>query len=73
LKKRRVKLSGTVRVKVFPIVADRIQAAARLAANRCFKHTSRPTADLVENVVYETILNELCEIFEFSSDGDEYV
>lgn len=68
----KVKVSGTIKVKVnaFGIVAEAVEAGVKYGLNRAYKHTDKPTREVMEEAVSHAVLNELCEVLMFDDRVD---
>lgn len=67
-------IDGPIRVNVYKLVSDGIEAPIRFGINRAFKHSERsPTDDEIarlEDCVNQELLNWFCETFRFDEEND---
>jgi len=63
---RKIKVDATIKVHVYPIVADAITTAIELGWKRAYKHTDNPSPEIIKQEIETAILNSLCEILQFS-------
>lgn len=69
-KKKRPRVSSqTMRVRVYDILTETIEQGIAYGWNRSHKHTDKPDEWHVREQIYQAIMNEICEKFDFD-DGD---
>ena len=67
-------IDGLIRVNVYKLVSDGIEAPIRFGINRAFKHSERGlTSEEVyrlEDTISQELLNWICETFRFDEEND---
>ena len=58
-------VDNSIRVRVYPIIADDVEASVAYGWRRAHKHTSTPTEAQVCQEITNAVLNGLCEILDF--------
>jgi hypothetical protein len=73
----KVKLAGTVRVRVYPLLADAMEGYCRYRLNRYYKHRDLPKGltyealDEIADEMADGLMSDLCEFFDFSGDDED--
>lgn len=57
--------------KFFPVLDMCIENGIKLGYNRAHKHTETPTREQIEIQIYDAIMHEIYEWFEFPDDHEE--
>lgn len=62
-----------IRLKVSPydLIRDAVEAGVACGYRRAHKHVDKPEEDQIIESIQREIMNSLCEIIEFDSEGDE--
>lgn len=69
-KRAKVSASGSVRVKVYNVVAEAVQVAVSSGVHRAHKYADLPTPATIEAEVYHAVMLALCEVFDFETAGE---
>jgi len=56
--------------KFYPILTDCIERGVQLGMNRAYKHDDAPSRQLIEESIFNEIVNQLHEYFVFDSEGE---
>ena len=64
----KIKVEGTVKVRVYNYLSDRVEDAIQFGWNRAHKHTATPTEQHIITEIDHEVMNVLCDIFNFEDD-----
>lgn len=59
-----------IRVDLYRIVADAVDAGVAYGTMRAFKHTNTPSTEAIEDAVSNAVMNELCDVLMFDEATD---
>jgi hypothetical protein len=65
---KKIVVDGTVKVRVYNYVDEKMEDAIAYGYMRAYKHTDTPTEDQVKYEIHNSIMNSLCDIFVFGED-----
>lgn len=57
--------------KTYLILSECIERGIDRGWNRAYKHDENPSEDHIKNQIYEYVINEICEYFDFPSNHGE--
>ena len=63
--------SPGLRVKVYPVLADAVEAGVAYGLRRAYKHTDTPDHEAMIETITREVLNEICDRFEVADGVDE--
>ena len=62
---RKISLADKVRIRAYPLVADRIETAIDFGWTRAHKHTATPGETCIKSEIESEVMAALCAIFDF--------
>lgn len=62
-------LESGLRVRVYPVLVEAIEAGVAYGWNRAHKHVASPTEQEIRGAIIDAVINEMCERFEIV-DGE---
>lgn len=65
---RKVQIADRVRVRVYPIVADRVETAIDFGWARAHKHTATPGETEIKAQIESEVTAALCDLFDFDPE-----
>ena len=65
----KIKVEGTVKVRGYNYLSDRVEDAIQFGYNRAHKHTATPSEQQIITEIDNEVMNVLCDIFDFGGDG----
>jgi hypothetical protein len=57
-----------VRVKLYPIVHDKIETALEFGWSRAHKHTVSPGENYIKDCIHGEVMGALCDLFDFDPE-----
>lgn len=60
-----------MKIKVYDILSDRVDAGIAFGLNRAFKHTDHPTREQLADDLHLNIMVSIDEIFSFEDECDD--
>lgn len=64
------KISGGMKVRVYPVLRDAIEAGVIYGWTRAHKHTQDPDEYTIKDAIEEAVVNEICERFSFDNEDE---
>ena len=58
-----------VRIRVYPIVDDRVELAVEYGWNRAHKHTATPGENEIRERIHQEVMAAFCELFDFDPES----
>jgi len=55
----------------YKILCNCVERAVEYGYNRAFKHTDKPGHYLNRYIIYQAVMNEICEYFSFEGDNHD--
>lgn len=68
--KHAVPVTGTIRVRVYPLICDAVDIGVTRGWRRAHKHDDAPGEDAILTAIGEAVLGELCERLRFDDYPD---
>lgn len=62
-----IPMMAPIHVRVYPIVAERIEQAVAYGWRRAHKYKDNPEEDDILTAIEDAVMSELCELFDFGS------
>lgn len=56
-----------MKVKEYDVLARAVEEGIDIGYTHAFKHTDEPGEQLLKDCIYEAVMNQICEWFEFSN------
>ena len=57
-----------MKVKEYTVLSDCVERGVQLGMNRAYKHTDFPTNDQLMSTMFDAVLSEICEYFDFDDN-----
>lgn len=65
---RKLSTHTAVRVRVYPLVDDRLELAVECGWRRAHKHTATPGECEIRESIHREVMSALCELFDFDPE-----
>lgn len=63
--------TNALRVRVYDLVCETVESGISYGYQHAHKHTDKPDEDAIKEEIYNAIMNNFCEKFNFDNDfGD---
>ena len=62
---------GVMRVRAYPVLCNDIETGIDYAWMRAHKHTDTPTEGAIKAAMYEGVMGQICEDFEFDDEVED--
>lgn len=60
-----------MKAKEYPLMARCVEDGIAYGYTRAHKHTETPNEQLIKQEIYNAVMNEICECFDFDNEGKE--
>lgn len=60
-----------MRAKEYNLMAKCVESGITLGYNRAVKHSENPDEDYIKKLIYNEVMNEICENFYFDNEKEE--
>ena len=57
-----------MKVKEYTVLSDCVERGVQLGMNRAYKRTDFPTNDQLMSAMFDAVLSEICEYFDFDDN-----
>lgn len=68
--KRKPRVTGSVRVKAWPVLMDALERGLRNGYRRAFKHTDKPNEEAIISAQFDALQLEISEVFAFDDESE---
>lgn len=65
----KLEAKASVKINAYEVMARAVEEGVSYGTRRAFKHTDTPSLELIEQEVQLAVLNSLCEVFGFDTEG----
>jgi len=59
---------GSLRVRVYPVLVEAVEAGVAYGWHRAHKHDDHPAEASIKGAIEDAVLSEFCERFDFDDD-----
>lgn len=59
---------GAMRVRAYPVLIEAVERGVEAGWRRAHKHADHPDESLVREQIYQSVVGEICEAFDFPED-----
>lgn len=66
--RKKISTDARMKVRTYEVLSRAIEEGVSYGWHRAHKHTDKPDGDAVIEQIRQAVMNEICEVFEFSEE-----
>jgi hypothetical protein len=66
-----MRIRNNVRINAYEVISRAVEEGIAYGYNRAYKHTSKPSEDIIKHEMENAVMNSLCEILKFDDDEND--